>query len=132
MNYPKTLKIFFTLLLGLILAGAVSGVQAQEGYYEEEMMQQPDAGIEVSDAELDKVAQAYIDISEIRENFQESLVEVSDPEMAQQLQEQAGEAMVEAVQNNGLDVQTYNEVMEAAQVDEELRQQLLTRLEELQ
>ena len=60
-----------------------------------------------------------------------SLAGVEDPEAAQKMQEQAGNAMVEAVQDTGLDVQTYNEVMQAAQHDEELREKLLSRLEQM-
>ena len=118
------------LILFLAMA-AVAHAQAEYGQ-QQDMMQQPGADIEVSDAQLDKVAMAYLEITEIREGFQESLAGVSDPEKAQQMQEQAGQEMVQAVENNGLDVQTYNQVMEAAQVDEQLREQLMTRMEQMQ
>jgi hypothetical protein len=95
------------------------------------MMHQPETEIQVSDSELDKIAQAYKEISVIRQDFEESLAGVEDPEAAQKMQEQAGNAMVEAVQNTGLDVQTYNDVMQAAQHDEELREKLLSRLEQM-
>lgn len=128
----KMLVLTFALCC-LFLAGAASGVSAQQQEeYGQDMMQQSPGALEVSEAELDRVASAYIEISRIREDFQESLAEVTDPEEAQLMQEQAGEAMVEAVQDNGLDVQKYNQVMEAAQVDEELREKLLSRLEQMQ
>lgn len=123
------LKFMTIAFCCLFLMATVSTLNAQD---QEGMMQQPAEPVEVSDAELDKVAQAYVQITEIRGTFQESLSEVSDPEEAQQLQEQAGEKMVQAVENNGLDVQKYNEIMEAAQVDEELREKLLARMEEIQ
>lgn len=131
----KLVTITFCCLFLMATASTLSA-QDQEGQSQQQqnMMQQPDQSaepIEVSDAELDKVAQAYVQITEIRGEFQETLSEVSDPEEAQVLQEEAGEKMVEAVQDNGLDVQKYNEVMEAAQVDEELREKLLARMEEL-
>lgn len=127
----RLLAIAFALVFLLVAAQSVNA-QQQGGYEQEMMMQQQPGSVEVSDAELEKVANAYIQITEIREAFQESLAEVSDPEKAQQLQEQAGQAMVDAVQDNGLDVQKYNEVMEAAQVDEALREQLLTHMQKLQ
>ncbi|MFO7727185.1 MAG: DUF4168 domain-containing protein [Desulfonatronovibrio sp.] len=133
----KLMTITFCCLFLMATASTLSA-QDQEGQSQQQqqnMMQQPDQSaepIEVSDAELDKVAKAYVQITEIRGEFQETLSEVSDPEEAQVLQEEAGEKMVEAVQDNGLDVQKYNEVMEAAQVDEELREKLLARMEELQ
>ena len=126
----RLLAIAFALVFLLVAAQSVNA--QQQGGYEQEMMMPQPGSVEVSDAELEKVANAYIQITEIREAFQESLAEVSDPEKAQQLQEQAGQAMVDAVQDNGLDVQKYNEVMEAAQVDEELREQLLTHMQKLQ
>ncbi len=120
------------LILGLGLQVQAQQEYQQEGQqqeYQQDMMQQQAPDVDVSDAELDQVADAYKAVTEVREKFQQELGEVSDPEQAQQLQEQAGEEMVEAVEAQGLDVQTYNQVMEAAQVDEELRNQLLERLE---
>jgi hypothetical protein len=110
-----------------------SSAYSQEGYgqQQQDMMHQPETEIQVSDSELDKIAQAYKEISVIRQDFEESLAGVEDPEAAQKMQEQAGNAMVEAVQNTGLDVQTYNDVMQAAQHDEELREKLLSRLEQM-
>lgn len=138
MIVKEKLKFMTITFCCLFLMATVSTLSAQdqEGQSQQQnMTQQSDQSaepIEVSDAELDKVAKAYVQITEIRGKFQESLSEVSDPEEAQLLQEEAGEKMVEAVQDNGLDVQKYNEVMEAAQVDEELREKLLARMEELQ
>lgn len=138
MTFAKQMRIvlsvmffafFLTLGTSAIAQDGYEG-QAQDGYEGQEMMQQPSESIEVSDADLDKAANAYMEITEIREGFQETLAGVSDPEKAQELQEQAGEAMVEAVENNGLDVQAYNQIMEAAQVDEDLRNKLLSRLEQ--
>ncbi|WP_291320168.1 DUF4168 domain-containing protein [Desulfonatronospira sp.] len=124
----------------MLILGFGLKVQAQQEYqqegqqqqYQQEMMQQQAPEVDVSDAELDQVADAYQAVTEVRERFQQELGEVSDPEKAQELQQQAGEEMVEAVEAQGLDVQTYNQVMEAAQVDEELRNQLLERLEGMQ
>lgn len=138
MIVKEKLKFMTITFCCLFLMATVSTLSAQdqEGQSQQQnMTQQSDQSaepIEVSDAELDKVAKAYVQITEIRGKFQESLSEVSDPEEAQLLQEEAGEKMVEAVQDNGLDVQKYNEVMEAAQVDEELREKLLARMEEMQ
>ncbi len=124
----------------MLILGFGLKVQAQQEYqqegqqqqYQQEMMQQQAPEVDVSDAELDQVADAYQAVTEVRERFQQELGEVSAPEKAQELQQQAGEEMVEAVEAQGLDVQTYNQVMEAAQVDEELRNQLLERLEGIQ
>ena len=96
---------------------------------QQQMMQQQAPEVDLSDAELDKVADAYEAVTEVREEFQADLEGIEDPERAQQMQEEAGEKMVEAVENQGLEVETYNQAMEAAQVDEELRNELLDRLD---
>ncbi len=136
--FSRKRSIFFSVAVAFIFVlGLGLKVQAQQEYqqegqqqeYQQDMMQQQAPDVDVSDAELDQVADAYEAVTEVRERFQQELGEVSDPERAQQLQQQAGEEMVEAVEAQGLDVQTYNQVMEAAQVDEELRDQLLERLE---
>ncbi len=126
----------FMLIMGMGLkAGAQQEYQqeyqpeGQHQEYQQQMMQQQAPEIELSEQELDKVAEAYKAVTEVREQFQNELGEVTDPERAQELQEQAGQEMVEAVEAQGVDVQTYNQVMEAAQVDEELRNELLERLE---
>lgn len=118
-----SLACFLVLFLG-ITAHAQTGQQP--------MMQQPGAGLEVSEAELEKVATAYMQIHEIRVELQESLAEVTDPESAQQMQEEAGTAMVQAVQESGLDVQVYNQVMQEVQTNEALREELTAKLDALQ
>jgi predicted exporter len=111
-------------------------VLAVNGYAQEQeqqmMQQQPGAEVNVSEQELDQIATAYSKIHEIRIELQENLAEVEDPAQAQQMQQQAGDAMVGAVEDSGLDVETYNQVMEAVQTDEELREQLSAKLEQLQ
>jgi hypothetical protein len=99
-----------------------------------QQMMQPGSDVQVTDADLEKVADAYTKIHEIRIDLQESLAEVSDQETAQQLQEQAGESMIRAVQTSGIDVNTYNQIMQAAQSDPELRktEKLTARLESMQ
>ena len=96
------------------------------------MMESPAMEMQVSDAKLEKVASAYSEIQEIRLDLQDSLAGVTDPNEAQEMQMQAAAAMEEAVQDNGLDVQTYNQVMEAAQMNPELRDELFTKLEQIQ
>lgn len=132
------MKKFALLLTGstlacLLVLALSLGVHAQTGQAEgQPMMQQPGTAIQFSDAELQKVATAYLEIHEIRMELQETLAGVSDPESAQRMQEQAGAAMVQAVQDSGLDVDTYNQVMQEVQVNTELQEELASKLERMQ
>lgn len=146
--YQKTgLKVFGLAVVIMFVMGMAFKVGAQQEYQpdqqqqqqqqeyqpdqqqQQEMMQQQAPEVDLSDAELDKVAEAYEAVTEVREEFQTDLEGIEDPERAQEMQEEAGEKMVEAVENQGLEVETYNQAMEAAQVDEELRNKLLDRLD---
>ncbi len=147
--YQKTgLKVFGLAVVIMFVLGMAFKVGAQQEYQpdeqqqqqqqqeyqpdeqqQQEMMQQQAPEVDLSDAELDKVAEAYEAVTEVREDFQADLEGIEDPEAAQEMQEEAGEKMVEAVENQGLEVETYNQAMEAAQIDEELRNDLLERLD---
>jgi hypothetical protein len=133
-----TMKKLLLLLTGstlaclLVLALSV-GVHAQTGQAEgQQMMQQPGTPAQFTDAELQQVATAYLEIHEIRMELQESLAGVTDPESAQQMQEQAGAAMVQAVQESGLEVDTYNQVMQEVQMNSELQEKLASKLDQMQ
>ncbi len=126
-------KVFFVLSIVFIFAAGLSTASfAQQEYqpeYQPEMMHPPE--VDVTEEELDQVAEAYQEVTQIREKYQMELRDVTDPGEAMELQQQAEREMIEAVEDKGLDVQTYNQVMEAAQVDEELREKLLERLIEM-
>ena len=130
------MRKFVLLLTGstlsfLLLLALSTAVHAQTGQAEGQpmMQQQPGTATQFSDAELQKVAMAYLEIHEIRMELQESLAGVADPESAQRMQEEAGAAMVEAVQDSGLDVDTYNQVMQEVQVNSKLQEELASKLD---
>ena len=129
----QRISLVGTALVCLFILGLGGFAHAQTGQAEgQPMMQQQGMPTQVSDAELEKVAAAYLEIHEIRMDLQETMAGVSDPESAQQMQEQAGAAMVQAVQDNGLNVDTYNQFMQEVQVNTELQEQLAAKLERMQ
>jgi hypothetical protein len=85
-----------------------------------------------SDEEIEQVAHAYVDIIEIRDEYQEKLMEVDEPEAAQEIQMEANEKITAAVEARGIDVETYNNVITAAQGDETLMDELLQKIDEIQ
>lgn len=126
-------------MLGASTALAQMGQDAQEQqqYQQQEQQQQqqefqaPDIdAADVSESELESVADAYVDIIEIREQYQPSLAGAEDPETAQEIQREANEEMVRAVEEAGLDVETYNQIVMAAEADEDLRERLFAKIDE--
>ncbi len=99
---------------------------AQEG--------QPDVGDSgsVTEAELDQAAKAYAKITEVRQDFQQSLQEAENQEQIQNLQARANQKMTKAVEEEGLDVQSYNKIIQAVKMDEELREDFMNKLENIQ
>jgi hypothetical protein len=102
--------------------GRPSGPTAQSGEAESE-------ALSFSGDELDKIADAYVQISVIRQDLQEKLSVVTEPEDASKLQEEAGAQMVEAVKSKGLDVEEYNRAMAEVQSNEDLRAKLMAKIE---
>ncbi len=122
--------IFLVCSLVLALGGIGHAQTGQTG--EQQTAPQSPPGVEYSDADLKKVASAYAEIHEIRMDLQQSLASVTDPSDAQQIQEQAGAAMIQAVQDNGLNVDTYNQIMQEVQTNTNLREKLESELENRQ
>jgi predicted PurR-regulated permease PerM len=84
---------------------------------------------QISDADLEKAAMAYMSINRISQEFQQALQDTQDPNMRQQLQQTANEQMVEAVKNTGLEVQEYNDIMGAVRSDEQLNQEFMSKVQ---
>ena len=116
----KRIAQFFLPLAALLLIVALPA-SAQE----EELSVTEEKEIEYSDSQLENVADAYVSITEIRQELQDDLANVADEEQARSLQQQAGADMVEAVEETGLAVDEYNEIVEKSQVNGNLRNRLM-------
>ncbi len=116
----KRITQFFLPLAALLLIVALPA-SAQE----EELKVTEEEAIEYSDSQLENVADAYVSITEIRQELQDDLANVADEEQARILQQQAGADMVEAVEGTGLAVDEYNEIVEESQVNGNLRNRLM-------
>lgn len=126
MKIRTTLKLFAaaaTLMLG-------TAVLAQEA------AQQPQRSapqtIEVSDQQLQQFADAQMEIAGIQQEFSSRLQNVEDPKKAQDLQRQANEEMTTAVEEAGLDVESFNQIAMSIQSDPELQQELTRMLQQQQ
>lgn len=73
---------------------------------------------EVSDGDLEKVAEAYVEVMKINKEFQESVQQTQDAAERQELQQEANKEMVQAVEDAGIDVQTYNIIMQQVRTND--------------
>lgn len=121
------MKIRTSLIsLAIALSFGFTTALAQQG----QMQQQPPADINVSDQQLEQFADAQVSIIEIQQDFSERLQGVEDPDRAQELQVQANEEMTSAVDEAGLDVESFNAIAMAIQSDPELQQRLTRMLQD--
>lgn len=120
MNNLKTLTAaiaFATFGLGAPAVMAQAGSSPTQQYEQG----QP-AAAQIDDADLQKFVEADADVAKIRDEFSDKLSSADDQEEAQKLQLEAQEKMVKAVQDNDIDVLTYNEIATRMQTDPELQQ----------
>ncbi len=115
-------------LLGLGATAAFAQPQQQQM-----QMQQQEISTDFSQQELTAFAKAAIEINEINVAYQEeaAALQESDPQKVQELGEQANAQMHEAIVDQGLDVQQYQQIAMAAQADEQFRQKLMSVMQEI-
>ncbi len=94
--------------------------------------QAAEAQQEISDADLDNAARAYAQMQTIRGEFQQSVQQTEDQKERQQLQTQANEQLILAIEQTGLDVDTFNHIMAQVQSDEQLRETFIEKIETFQ
>lgn len=103
---------------------AQEGQEGDEGQQEYEYEQPEKTAEDFSDEDLEKFASAQTEVDDIRSEYSDELSGVEDTEKARELQDKYADQMVEAIEDAGLDVQTYNEISMALQNDSELQEKI--------
>jgi len=88
--------------------------------------------MEVSDQQLQQFMDAQIEIAGIQQDYSSRLQQVEQPEKAQELQRQANQEMTTAVEDAGLDIESFNQIAMSIQNDPELQQELTQMLQQRQ
>ncbi len=94
-------------------------------------MAQEGTGRKITNEELEKAAEAYVEIAMISEEFQQNLQQTNDDKERQKIQQKANERMIKAVEEADLDVETYNKVMGEVSKDEELSKNFNAKVQEV-
>lgn len=82
---------------------------------------------QVDDTTVDKFVVAFADVRELQQKYSKKLENVENQEEAQNLQQEAQQEMVGAVEEAGLEVAEYNQVVAAMEQDPQLRDDILSR-----
>jgi GTP1/Obg family GTP-binding protein len=83
------------------------------------------SGANMSDATVSKVGAALRQVAQIKETYSQRLQSANTPTQKQDISKQASGAAVTAITQQGLTINQYNQVIQAAQNDPVLKQRVL-------
>lgn len=130
MEHKKMISATFAFGLALVLVPAVASAQgmgAEQGAQPAQPTQQAPAA-EFSDAEVEQFTEAYAKVEQIGQELNETLAGVQDPEEAREIQQEGYEKMHAAVQETGMDAETYNGIAAAINTDPQLQARVMEKL----
>lgn len=79
----------------------------------------------MDETKLKSFAVAFLEVTKVTESYKPQIEAAGTTEDQQRLQQEAGEKMVEAVNNaDGISVEEYNTIIQAAQTNPDLAQQI--------
>lgn len=119
---------FIRTLAASAAAGALVLAPVAPAFAQEADTTAPEMERDVSDALLDSFITAALSVSEIAEEYQGRMQSADGDAARQELATEARTAMIAAVEEtDGITVEEYLEISEAARVDEDLGQRLQDR-----
>lgn len=90
------------------------------------------AQVSVTDQKIASYASAAIEVENLRGAWSKRIVAAESESEQAELRQQANDEMVNAVKEEGLSVEEYNSITEAAQQDPDLRSQITKEIEAAQ
>ncbi len=87
---------------------------------------------EISDSQLSDFVDAYMRVQEVRERYHEPLTKAESPEEAEQIEQQAVSEMMSAISEEGMDMDTYNEIAAVIARDPEISARFNAMLQDRQ
>lgn len=92
---------------------------------------QPQQQVDVSDAEMQKFAEIYVDVQETRDELSSQLRETESQESAQEIQARMRDAITDTIEQHDWSVEKYNRVATAINNDPDMREEALERINDL-
>jgi len=120
----STLGLFVLVSLVMVPATLAQSQQQQQ------QPQQSPPDIEVSDGEVETIAEVYVTAEEIRESYRQDFQQAQTQEQARELQQQLRQEINAIIESkDGITSDRYGKVLQAAQTDDEVRSQLLAAIQ---
>ena len=116
------------LLTAAMLVGAVPAASAQERSQEPSVAPSPsEPSQNIPDQKLDAAAAALEQVASLKENYQQR-IESADPADKRRILDEANNALVKAITDQGLSVEEYTAILVVAQNDATIREKIIQRL----
>lgn len=90
------------------------------------------AATEFSNTDLQAYAAAAVRVREISDRWREQAEQLEDEARLQALQAEVQAEMANAVRDQGLSVGDYNQIYQATQTDQELRERIVSMIQQMQ
>lgn len=120
-----------TFALTLAVSLLVPAALAQSPQQSPQQQQQSAPDVEVTEDEVDKVAEVLVNIEEVRTEYQNRLRNAEDRETARSIQQEMSDEIDQTIESqDGLSVERYDKIIRAAQRDTELKEQIMAKLNE--
>ena len=87
---------------------------------------------QVPDTEIEQFAKAAGNVLKIQAEIKEKLVEATNPERRELLQQEANVRILETIKENGLEVERFNLIARSMNADAELGRRVSAKMQELQ
>ncbi len=114
------------LLLFICFAVCIPVLSAQQeeraGEREQNLRGQPPP--DFSNQELERFARVESEVNELLEQYARSLGGVDEPDKSRKLQDKYFQRMLDAIRGQGLSVEKYNKINQAAQTNPDLRKKI--------
>jgi len=121
----KTNNLLAGLSAVALALGLSFGVAQAQDATPEVQLEAPAAAPQVDDEKLRSFAVAFLEVAKVNQTYQPQIEAAGTQEEQQRLQEEAGGQMIEAVaQSDGITVDEYNTIIQAAQTDPDLAQRI--------
>lgn len=108
--------------------GEQQGDQGQ-GQYEQQYEQNQPKADDFSDSEIESFVSAREGVDKLREEFQPKFQEADDVDKAQELREEFQNKAIQILDEEGLDVQTYNNIVKGMDSNDKLRNKVEKKME---
>jgi Domain of unknown function (DUF4168) len=137
MTFSKYARASMFFIAAASMAAMAPGALAQQ--QEEETTPPPAARqpstqapqtARIEDAKIDKFADAYVAVQDIQTKAAQKLEGTTDPAQAQQVRSTAETEMIQAVKQTGLEVEEFNQIVQAMAQDADLRTRVSAKVQE--